>query len=240
MNHKQTFVLIHGAWHAAWCWERVASVLAQLGHNVLVPDLPGHGANRQAPSAVGLDDYVNSIAALIRQQSEPVTLVGHSMAGLIISQVAELIPDSIRKLVFVAAYITQRPQSLLTIAQQLTSSNMVPFLLINESLQEIQLQQEPGLVDIFFNRCNTKDIEHAMKNLQTQPLRPFTEEVQLGKNFSNVAKCALVCRYDLALLLQDQLEMCKTITDDIFYLDADHATYYSGSAQILEILLNAH
>jgi pimeloyl-ACP methyl ester carboxylesterase len=41
-----TFVLIHGAWHGAWCWERVAPLLVAEGHRVLAPDLPGMGADR--------------------------------------------------------------------------------------------------------------------------------------------------------------------------------------------------
>ena len=46
-----TFVLIHGAWHGGWCWEKVAPLLEARGHRVLAPDLPGHGANRTPLSA---------------------------------------------------------------------------------------------------------------------------------------------------------------------------------------------
>jgi pimeloyl-ACP methyl ester carboxylesterase len=35
-----TYVLIHGAWHGGWCWEKVKSLLEQAGHRVLTPDLP--------------------------------------------------------------------------------------------------------------------------------------------------------------------------------------------------------
>jgi pimeloyl-ACP methyl ester carboxylesterase len=37
------FVLIHGAWHGGWCWQRVVDILIQRGHAVIAPDLPGHG-----------------------------------------------------------------------------------------------------------------------------------------------------------------------------------------------------
>ena len=41
-----TFVLIHGVWHGAWCWDKVAPLLEQAGHEVVRFDLPGHGEDR--------------------------------------------------------------------------------------------------------------------------------------------------------------------------------------------------
>src|SRR2546423_156293 len=40
----QRVVLVHGAWHGAWCWERVAAPLRERGYDVVVPDLPGHAS----------------------------------------------------------------------------------------------------------------------------------------------------------------------------------------------------
>ena len=40
-----TFLLIHGAWHGAWCWDRVVPLLRAAGHDVVAPDLPAHGAD---------------------------------------------------------------------------------------------------------------------------------------------------------------------------------------------------
>ena len=41
-----TFVLIHGSGNGGWCWDKVAPLLKQAGHEVIAPDLPGHGDDK--------------------------------------------------------------------------------------------------------------------------------------------------------------------------------------------------
>lgn len=230
-------MLIHGAWHASWCWQRVAAELFLQGHQVLAPDLPGHGLSRQLSSAVGFNDYVASVVKLIQSQSRPVTLVGHSMGGLVISAAVDRVPDLIDELVFVTAYIPQSQKSLFSLAQELDSDNLTSFLIIDELLQEIRLHSSPDLANILFNRCSTKDVKKAIAHLQPQPLRPFTDPVTVGESFHVIPKRSLVCRYDQALILSDQLRMSRTVTENIVYLDADHAVYFSATKQLVSELL---
>ncbi|MCW8410178.1 alpha/beta fold hydrolase [Legionella sp. PATHC035] len=237
MQNSQTFILIHGAWHASWCWKRIAEGLSLNGHKVLTPDLPGHGLKKQVSSCIGLVDYVNDVLQLIQYQQEQVILVGHSMAGFVISELAEIIPNAIRELIFVAGYVPQDQKSLFSIAQESESRNLTPFLIIDELLQEIRLKRSPALAHVFFNRCSRDEMHHAVSKLQNQPLRPFIEPARIGKHFAGIPKRSLVCRYDQALLLSDQLRMSREVTDNIVYLDADHAAYYSGVRQIVDELL---
>jgi pimeloyl-ACP methyl ester carboxylesterase len=225
--------LIHGAWHAAWCWERVAKQLSTKGHLVFTPDLPGHGANIRPAHTITFNDYVVSLINLIQQQTEPVTLVGHSMAGLIISQIAEMIPDHIRELVYVSAYIPKDQESLLSIAEAGESRQVSPFLMIDQAKQEIQLKSSAELKNIFFNCCRDEDAEYAMGKIQTQPLKPFVEKVKLSDRYHRVAKRSFVCRYDKAIFLADQVKMSLCVTDDIVYLDADHSAYFSGERELV-------
>ncbi|WP_419420542.1 alpha/beta hydrolase [Legionella sp. D16C41] len=237
MKNSQTYLLVHGAWHGAWCWEYVATALQAKGQNVLTPDLPGRDLDPQYFHTISLQDYVNSLIEVIQQQTQPVTLVGHSMAGLIISVVAEAIPEAIRELVYVAAYVPQGTQSLFSIAQSSQSNNLTPYLMINETEQAISLNLCYDLISIFFNRCNLTDMQKAMARIKSEPLKPLTESINVGTNFSRIAKRSLVSRYDQVLLPIDQLRMSKAVTDNIVYLDADHAAYYSGAKQIIEFLL---
>lgn len=233
----KTFVLVHGAWHAAWCWQRVAKQLRALGHTVLTPDLPGHGMKSCAAQAIHFNDYVSSVIELMQQQPQPVTLVGHSMAGLVISQVAELLPTHVRELVFVAAYIPQNEQSLMSIAETAASQAATPFLQIDHKTNAICLRQSPDLIEIFFNCCSQEDAHDAMTKLQSQPLQPFMHKVRLGHLFAQVPKRAFVCQHDRALLVCDQLQMGQAVTDDIVCLSADHAAYYSGASAIVNELI---
>ncbi|MCU0341691.1 MAG: alpha/beta fold hydrolase [Spirosomaceae bacterium] len=86
---KNTYILVHGAWHGAWAWKYVTPLLEAKGHKVLAIDLPGHGADKTPIVNVGLSDYTKKIVEVANAQSGEVILVGHSMGGIPISQAAE-------------------------------------------------------------------------------------------------------------------------------------------------------
>src|SRR4051794_12027343 len=98
-----TFVMIPGAWHGAWCFERLAPLLEAKGHKVLTPDLAGLGDDRTPLSEVSFEGGARDGAALCEAQGEPVVLMGHSRGGIVISQAAEYAPDAVRLLVFLTA-----------------------------------------------------------------------------------------------------------------------------------------
>src|ERR1700749_4876043 len=94
------FVLVHGAWHGAWCWRDVAPALRVAGHAVEAIDLPAHGEGERAPGSVRLEEYVEAVCAAVERAPRPVVLVGHSFGGVPITQAAERLPDRIGLLVY--------------------------------------------------------------------------------------------------------------------------------------------
>ena len=94
-NKRQTFVLVHGAWHGGWCWRDVRNHLQDQGHRVFTPTLTGHGEriHLRHPD-VNLDTHVQDIINAIEwEELENVVLVGHSYAGVIISGVCDAMKD---------------------------------------------------------------------------------------------------------------------------------------------------
>lgn len=237
MKAEQIFILVHGAWHASWCWEYFAAELRARGNKVLTPDLPGHGSVIRPANTVTFDDYVTSIVELAEQQTEKVILVGHSMAGLIISQVAERIPERISELVYIAAYIPKDQESLLSIAEASESRGLSPYLIIDQGQQEIRLKSVAELEGLFFNQCSHDDAQKAFENLQPQPLQPFTAKMCLGEKFKSIPKRAFICEKDRVLIPSDQLHMAKEVTENIIFVEADHSAYYSGISHIVEHLI---
>ena len=65
-----TFVLIHGAWHGSWCWDKVRPILEQSGHAVETPDLPGHGEDKTPISGVNLEAYTNRVCQVLDHNSQ--------------------------------------------------------------------------------------------------------------------------------------------------------------------------
>ena len=110
-THK-TFVLVHGSWQGAWCWDGVREHLRARGHRVLAPALPGRGAVADDRSWIGPGDNVAAVLlALDTAGDEPVVLVGHGLGGVTVSQVADRRPDRIDRLVYCAAFVLEDGES---------------------------------------------------------------------------------------------------------------------------------
>ncbi|WP_041795752.1 alpha/beta fold hydrolase [Pararhodospirillum photometricum] len=113
MTRPTCFVLVHGAWHGGWCWERVVALLRARGHQVTAPTLTGLGERSHllAPGitlAVFVNDIVNH---LIWESLTDVVLVGHSFGGAVISGVADRVPERLRHLVFLDAHILESDET---------------------------------------------------------------------------------------------------------------------------------
>jgi pimeloyl-ACP methyl ester carboxylesterase len=116
-NHKTTYILVHGAWHGSWCWKRVRAELQSAGHDVFTPTLTGLGERSHLNSAaVDLSTHIADIVNLIKwEELSEVVLCGHSYAGSVIAGVADQIPDRIRALVFLDAFVLENGESLMDI-----------------------------------------------------------------------------------------------------------------------------
>jgi pimeloyl-ACP methyl ester carboxylesterase len=102
-----TFVLVHGAWHGAWCWQRVVPLLQDAGHRVTTPTLTGLGERRHlASGAVNLDTHVEDVLNhLAFEGLDDVVLVAHSYAGFVAHGVADRNAGAIRRLILLDAFI---------------------------------------------------------------------------------------------------------------------------------------
>ncbi|HEX6452610.1 MAG TPA: alpha/beta fold hydrolase [Trebonia sp.] len=102
-----SFVLVHGAWHGGWAWQRVAPLLREAGHDVYAPTLTGVSdrAHLLSPS-VGLSTHVTDVVSLIEAYDlSDVVLIGHSYGGQVITGVADRIADRIAKRVYLDAFV---------------------------------------------------------------------------------------------------------------------------------------
>jgi pimeloyl-ACP methyl ester carboxylesterase len=109
-----TFVLVHGGGHGGWCWQAVARELRHRGHDVCTPTLTGFGERRHLDGPqVGFTTFVEDVANVLRfEDLHDVVLVGHSMGGVVVPRVAEVVPERIAEVVWLAAVVTRDGQSL--------------------------------------------------------------------------------------------------------------------------------
>ncbi|MFC8448752.1 alpha/beta fold hydrolase [Kitasatospora sp. NPDC057223] len=114
---KKTFVLVHGAWHNGRAWDRVVPLLTGAGHRVFAPSLTGHGEKQHLLGPeVGLDTHVADVVGLlVGEDLADVVLVGHSYAGMVISAVADRVPDRLAGLVYLDAMVPADGESVLDV-----------------------------------------------------------------------------------------------------------------------------
>ena len=165
------FVLVHGGWHGGWCWERVSPLLEQAGHQVLAPDLPGHGFDRTPPSERPWERYVPSIAALTAAQPGPVILVGHSSGGMIISEVARRQPGNVAALVYLAAFLLPAGATPREVMGD-GSDSLLPQAMVVDPVAGVTTIRPEMARDVFYHDCSDADVAWALERLQPEPVIP--------------------------------------------------------------------
>jgi len=107
MTSKTPFVLVHGAWHGGWCWNRVRPLLEQKGHRVFTPTLTGLGERAHLREPVPkLETHILDVLGLLESEElNNVTLVGHSWGGMVVTAVADRAKQRIKRLVYLDAAV---------------------------------------------------------------------------------------------------------------------------------------
>ena len=111
------YVLIHPAWFGGWCWKKVTPLLRAQGHEVFAPTLTGLGERAHlAKPEVGLEMHVRDVVGVIEYEDlRNVILVGNSSGGMVMTGVADRMPERIAHLVFLDAFVPSDGQSMLDV-----------------------------------------------------------------------------------------------------------------------------
>lgn len=198
-------VFIHGAWQDSRVWHKVQSAYAG---QACALDLPGHGKNKQDYSTITLSTYVDSVCDAVQPllASQEVALVGHSMAGMVISEVAERIP--VNALVYIAAFLPKPGESLLDIANGFKKAGLPPYMQFDLAQHSIALKKK-GLENVLYHDCTAECARDAIAHLQTQAVLPFNGKARLGKQFETTPKHYILCSKDKAIRLEEQRKLAS-------------------------------
>jgi len=234
------FVLIHGAWHGGWCWEKIGALLQQKGHTVHAPDLPGHGKDCTPIREVTLPAYVERVLSVIAKAGEPVVLAGHSMGGIVISQVAEERPQAIRSLVYICAFLPQDGQTLLHWAEPDREGLVMPNLVFSDDKASATIKPEV-LREAFYADCGPEEVERAKSLLVPQAAAPFMTAVRVTtENSGRVPRFYVECLQDRAITISTQRQMHRAAgCRQVFTLDSGHSPFFSMPEKLTECLLAA-
>lgn len=234
----KTFILVHGAWHGAWCWRKLIPLLEAQDARVIAPDLPSMGADRTPASGVTLESWARFIADSAPGDARSV-LVGHSLGGAVISRVAELVPGRIRTLVYLSAYLLPAGETVAAAARadaaSLIARNMIPVQ------RGITCALRPEVVrDTFFGSCSAEDQEDAVTRLTPQPLKPLVTPLEVSATrFGAVPRVYVETTRDRAISLSAQRRMQAQLPcAPVFTLDGDHSPFLSQPEELARILIS--
>ena len=109
-----TYVLVHGGWDGGWAWTPVAKKLRSAGHEVFTPTLTGSGERvHLASPEVDLNTHISDVANLFHYEDlHQVALVGSSGGGMVITGVAERVPERIDRLIYLDAFVPTDSESI--------------------------------------------------------------------------------------------------------------------------------
>ena len=233
----RTFVLIAGAWHGAWCWQKLGPLLEAQGHRVLTPELPATGADRADPATITLESWARFVADTCAAESQPVILLGHSRGGVVISRTAELVPERIQRLVYLAAYLLPAGSSVADRAREdpdsLVPPNMVPAASgITCSLRESVIR------DALFGLCDDADFAWALSQLRPEPLKPLVTPLRVSESrFGRVPRTYIECSQDRTITLAAQRRMQAALPcEPVLTLAADHSPFLSQPKALAQLL----
>jgi len=235
-----TFVLVHGAWHGAWCWRDVTPLLESAGHRVLAPDLPGHGEDASPAGEMTLESYARRVRETIEESPEPVVLVGHSMGGIVVTQAAQQVPDRVARLVYVTAFLPADGQSLADLAHSVEGGDRVqPNLVVDEATGTCVVATD-ALVDVFYGECSAEDAAYATARLVPESLAVVVAPVHVtADGAGRIPRVYVECLNDRGLTLPLQRHMRSARPCDVVLeLDADHSPFFSRPQELARHLLS--
>ncbi|OYZ01020.1 MAG: hypothetical protein B7Y37_08990 [Sphingobacteriia bacterium 28-36-52] len=205
-SSKPTYVIVHGAWGGGWAFKKVDSLLTASGNKVYRPTLTGQGERvHLATPEVGLSTHINDVVnTILFEDLKNVILVGHSYGGMVVTGVADSLPERISKLVYLDAFVPEDGESVF--AQGKTPEGMKPLI---ENGFLVPRWVRP-------NQSAPKDVPHSVKT--------FTDKISL----KNPKRLSIPTAYILTV------EKGKDSDKDDFSTQADKARNKNWPVTILE------
>jgi len=233
------FVLVHGASHGGWCYERVAAILRSQGHRVFAPTLAGL-AERAFMDArrINLTTHVDEIVALFeREDLRDAVLCGHSYGGMVIAGVADRIPDRIGNLVFLDAVVPENGRCM--------NDYVFPGWRILPILISVWLfgggnKLTPPPPAWFF-KVNKADRAMVNRRLTAHPYATLTEKIRIGNNADRIANHTYIHAANWGNPQIDrQYELAKQRTGwMMFEVESGHDVMIDAPDELARILVSA-
>ena len=230
-----TVVLVHGAWHGAWCWERVIDGLCERGVPTIAVDLPGHGED---PGPMGdLHGDAARVTDVIDSIGGPVVLVGHSYGGAVITEAG--VHPSVAQLVYLCAFALKEGETCWTAAVDDPRAAAISHV-GRPKLRMLEIGEGGMVLDptvasaVLYNDCDRATVVWALERLGPQP-KVTLQQVPRRFGWQVKPSTYVVCTNDLAVHPDLQRLLADRCSERLEW-DSDHSPFLSHPEQVIGLL----
>jgi pimeloyl-ACP methyl ester carboxylesterase len=230
-----TVVLIHGAWHGAWCWDRVVPLLDAEDTPAVAVDLPGHGASTE-PLGV-LYTHVAFVRDVLDAIDGPVVLCGHSYGGAVISEAAAGV-DSVRHLVYLCAIVPDVGEPL----DGVMADTVTPQQGRSELSDAMQMHDDGTMtldldasVPVFYADCADDDIAAARKQISAHSAASFGQPLRAAA-WHDIPSTYVICTEDRAISPEFQRALATRTTTSVEW-PTSHSPFFSRPDLLADLLI---
>src|SRR6266536_221935 len=221
---KPTIVIVHGAWGGSWAFRKVEALLREKGFNVYRPQLTGlgdrvHLARTDIGLSTHIDDVVNTI---LYEDLHNIILMGHSYGGMVITGVADRVPDRILRMVYVDAMVPNDGESVMSLVG--AHSERVKTMIKGDFIVPPWVKpDQPPPHDV------------------PQPLKTFTEPIALKNKAALKLPATYILTVDAGKEAKDddfwpQAQRARKRGWPVQQLTADHNAQWSAPEALVEML----
>jgi pimeloyl-ACP methyl ester carboxylesterase len=240
------FVMVHGGFHGAWCWERTSAALAALGHEAVAVDLPGHGERSHETEPTTFAGRLDAIVPVLQPGD---VLVGHSGGGFDITCAANAAPELVGHVVYLAAGFPREgrtmPEAMVMRLDGSTSDDYD----VAGMLQHLTFGDDGGMTfediagprELFYHDCDEATVAWAFERLCAE---------RGGETSSLPVSVPAFWQADLPrsyiLCLQDRAKprwlsdvVIERLGVEPLTIDASHSPFLSRPEELAELLVHA-
>ena len=219
---KPVYVIVHGAWGGGWAFKKVDSLLRETGSVAYRPTLTGQGERvHLATKDVGLDTHIKDVLnTILFENLNNVILIGHSYGGMVVTGVADRIPERIKKLIYIDAFVPEDNESVLSIS----GISEIGFEILNGYIIPPWVQE---------GKLPPKDVPHPMKTWTDSLSLKNSERLKINTTFIlTVNKGSDPKKDDF----YSQAERAMKKDWPILLLEADHNAQWSAPEEFVNLL----
>jgi pimeloyl-ACP methyl ester carboxylesterase len=168
-------------------------------------------------------------------QAEPVILVGHSLGGMVISQVAEERPEKIQTLVYLSAFLLQNGEPLFQLASMDTDSMINPYLIMNQEQGYFTFKEDAPIKEMLGADCSDEEMEWAKSLLVPEPLAPSVTPIHITEeNYGRIPRVYIETLRDRGLSPSLQKRMYTALPcQKVISMDTSHASFLAAPEELV-------